>query len=333
EFATDLYDRSTIEALAERWARLLKAVSADPSRPIGSLDFLTEGEEARLRDWVTTSRPEVEESTLSGLFEARAALSPDVVALEAGDEIWTYAELNARANRIAHWLIGRGIGAEQLVGLALPRGAELFAAILGVVKAGAGYLPVDPDYPADRIAYMLADAAPALLLSSGRLAEELPDGLAVEGLAGVWDGQPVTDPTDAERVAPLTAANTAYVIYTSGSTGRPKGVTVTHAGLASLASTLVERCRTTDRSRVVQLASPSFDASVLELLMALSGGGALVVPPPGRLAGEDLARVLADRRITHAFIPPSVLATLPAQAPGTLTELSGLIVGAEACPP
>ncbi|MEU4120563.1 amino acid adenylation domain-containing protein, partial [Kitasatospora sp. NPDC028055] len=337
EFATELYDRSTIEALIARWVRLLRAVAADPSRPIGSLDVLTEGEEVRLREWATTARPEIDDATLPELFQARVQATPDAVALEAGDASWTYAELNARANRIAHWLIGRGIGAEQLVGLALPRGAELFAAILGVVKAGAGYLPVDPDYPADRIAYMLADAAPVLLLTTAELAPGLPDGLldglAVEELAEVWQAQPATDPTDADRIAPLTAANTAYTIYTSGSTGRPKGATVTHTGLASLASTLVERCLTTADSRVVQLASPSFDASVLELLMALSNGGTLVVPPPGRLAGEDLLRVLADRRITHAFIPPSILATLPAGAPDTLTDLSSLIVGAEACPP
>ncbi|MFB7669437.1 amino acid adenylation domain-containing protein, partial [Kitasatospora sp. NPDC056138] len=333
EFATDLYDRSTIEALIARWARLLKAIAADPSRPIGSLDILTDGEEIQLRDWATTSRPEVEDSTLPELFQARVAAAPDAIALEAGDVTWSYAELNARANRIAHWLISRGIGTEQLVGVALPRSAEQLAVILGIAKAGAGYLPVDPDYPADRIAYMLADAAPALLLTTGRLAQELPGGLAVDELAEVWDGQPVTDPTDADRIAPLTAANTAYTIYTSGSTGRPKGAIVTHTGLASLASTLVERCRTTAQSRVVQLASPSFDASVLELLMAISNGGTLVLPPPGRLAGEDLARILADRRITHAFIPPSILATLPAESPSTLTELSSLIVGAEACPP
>ncbi|MEU4120538.1 amino acid adenylation domain-containing protein [Kitasatospora sp. NPDC028055] len=341
EFATELYDRSTIEALIARWVRLLRAVAADPSRPIGSLDVLTEGEEGQLREWATTARPEIDDATLPELFQARVRATPDAVALEAGDASWTYAELNARANQVAHWLIGRGIGAEQLVGLALPRGAELFAAILGVVKAGAGYLPVDPDYPADRIAYMLADATPTLLLTTAELAPGLPDGLAdglldglaVEELAEVWRAQPATDPTDADRIAPLTAANTAYTIYTSGSTGRPKGATVTHTGLASLASTLVERCLTTADSRVVQLASPSFDASVLELLMALSNGGTLVVPPPGRLAGEDLLRVLADRRITHAFIPPSILATLPAGAPETLTDLSSLIVGAEACPP
>ncbi|MFB7669739.1 amino acid adenylation domain-containing protein, partial [Kitasatospora sp. NPDC056138] len=337
EFATDLYDRSTIEALTARWTRLLKAVAADPSRPIGSLDILTPGEHSQLRDWSATPRPEIADATLPELFEAQVQAAPDAVALEAGDATWSYAELNARANRIAHWLISRGIGTEQLVGVALPRRIEQLAVILGIAKAGAGYLPIDPDYPADRIAYVLADAAPALLLTTGRLAEDFPatggEILTIESQAKPWDEQPATDPTDADRIAPLTAANTAYTIYTSGSTGRPKGTTVTHTGLASLITTLVERCNTGPQSRVVQLASPSFDASMLELLLAIGNGGTLVQPTPGHLAGDDLARTLADRHITHAFIPPSVLATLPAEAARTLTDLTTLIVGAEACPP
>ncbi|MFF7459775.1 amino acid adenylation domain-containing protein, partial [Kitasatospora sp. NPDC008115] len=333
EFATDLYDRSTIEALTARWIRLLRSIAADPSRPIGFLDVLTPGEAAQLRDWASVPGAGTGAATLSELFQARVRATPDATALEAGDATWTYAELNARANRIAHWLISRGIGAEQLVGVALPRRMEQLAVILGIAKAGAGYLPVDPDYPADRIAYMLADAAPVLLLTSGPLAEELPDGLAVEELAGVWDGQPVTDPTDADRVAPLTPANTAYVIYTSGSTGRPKGTAVPHTGLAGVTASLIECCATGPDSRVLQLASPSFDVSIIEILMAISRGGALVVPQPGRLAGEELARTLADRRVTHAFIPPSALASMPEATAASLRDLHTVLVAGEACPP
>ncbi|MFF7459704.1 amino acid adenylation domain-containing protein, partial [Kitasatospora sp. NPDC008115] len=333
EFATDLYDRSTIEALIARWTQLLKAVTADPSRPIGSLDVLTEGEEARLRDWATMSRPEVEDSTLPGLFEAMVVAAPDAVAVDGADVCWTYRELNARANQIAHWLISRGIGPEDLVGVVLPRSIEQVAVILGVVKAGAGYLPVDPDYPADRIAYMLADAAPVLLLTDAGRAEELPDGLAVEELAGVWDGQPVGDPTDADRVAPLRAANTAYTIYTSGSTGRPKGVTVTHTGLASLVVTHLERFGVSAGSRVLQFASPGFDAAVWELVMALATGSVLVVAGSQRLVGEELGRVLVERRITHVTLPPSVLATLPVGSESVLSELGTIVVAGEACAP
>ncbi|MFJ8166800.1 amino acid adenylation domain-containing protein, partial [Streptomyces sp. NPDC096136] len=333
EFASDLYDRSTVEALATRWARILTAMAADPTRPIGSVDILTPAERERLDGWITTPRPEVKDATLADLFESRAQTGGDRTALDTGQATWTYAELNARANQIAHWLISRGIGAEQLVGLALPRSAELFAVLLGVAKAGAGYLPIDPEYPAERIAYMLADAAPVLVVTTEALAQELTDSTtAIVSLAACMaqvEAQSTANPADADRVTPVAPHNLAYTIYTSGSTGRPKGTTVTHTGLASLAATLGERCSTGPDSRTLQLASPSFDASMLELLMAISNGGTLVLPPPGRLAGEDLARTLSDARITHAFIPPSILDTVPAEAVHALPRLTHVLVGAE----
>ncbi|MFI1786840.1 amino acid adenylation domain-containing protein, partial [Streptomyces rubiginosohelvolus] len=304
---------------------------------IGSPDILTPTEHNQLRAWATTPRPEINDTTLPDLFEARAKAGPYTTVLDTGDATWSYAELNARANQIAHWLISRGIGAEQLVALALPRGAELFAAILGVVKAGAGYLPVDPDHPADRIAYMLTDAAPALLLSTDRLARDLVGGeteiIPLSAYSADADQQPSSNPTDADRVAPLTPRHLAYTIYTSGSTGRPKGTTVTHTGLASLAATLGDRSATGPDSRTLQLASPSFDASMLEFLLAISNGGTLVLPPPGRLAGEELGRILAERRITHAFIPPSILDTVPPAIAQNLPDLVHLLVGAEPFPP
>ncbi|MFF7459766.1 amino acid adenylation domain-containing protein, partial [Kitasatospora sp. NPDC008115] len=329
EFSTDLYDRATIQTLVERWTQLLRAAAANPSQRIGALNILTLRE--RLDRVVQSER--AEQPTLPELFQAQVEASSDAVALEAGDRLLTYGELNARANQIAHWLISRGIGAEDLVGVVLPRSVDQIAVILGIVKAGAGYLPVDPDYPSERIAYMLADAAPVLLLTGAGRAEELPDGLAVEGLAKVWDGQPVTDPTDADRVAPLKAANTAYVIYTSGSTGRPKGVAVTHTGLASLTMTHLERFAVTAGSRVLQFASPSFDGAVWELVMALTTGSVLVVAGSQRLVGEELVRVLAERRITHVALPPSVLATLPAGIESALPGLGTIVVSGEACPP
>nr|WP_128818887.1 amino acid adenylation domain-containing protein [Streptomyces sp. S063] len=337
EFSTDLYDRSTMEAITTRWTRLLQAIATDPSQPISSPDILTPTEHNQLRAWATTPRPEINDTTLPELFEARAKAGPYTTVLDTGDATWSYAELNARANQIAHWLISRGIGAEQLVALALPRGAELFAAILGVVKAGAGYLPVDPDHPADRIAYMLTDAAPALLLSTDRLARDLVGGeteiIPLSAYSADADQQPSSNPTDADRVAPLTPRHLAYTIYTSGSTGRPKGTTVTHTGLASLAATLGDRSATGPDSRTLQLASPSFDASMLEFLLAVSNGGTLVLPPPGRLAGEELGRILAEQRITHAFIPPSILDTVPPAIAQNLPDLVHLLVGAEPFPP
>ncbi len=332
EFATDLYDRSTIEALTTRWTRLLQAIATDPNQPISSLDVLTPGEAAQLQDWASAPSAGPGVATLPELFEAHVRATPDAIALETDDTTWTYTELNARANQIAHWLISRSIGTEQLIGLALPRSAEQLATILGITKAGAGYLPIDPDYPTDRITYILTDATPTLLLTTKELTQELPNGLAVEELAEAWDRQPTTNPTDTDRATPLTTANTAYTIYTSGSTGRPKGTAVPHTGLAGVTASLIECCATGPGSRVLQLASPSFDVSIIEILMAISRGGALVVPQPGRLAGDELARVLADRRVTHAFIPPSALASMPEGTAASLCDLHTVLVAGEACP-
>ncbi|MES4909614.1 MULTISPECIES: amino acid adenylation domain-containing protein, partial [unclassified Streptomyces] len=313
EFATDLYDRSTIRTLTDRWTRLLRAVVEDPARPIGSVDILAKRERDQLRDWGTDPRPEITDSTLPALFEAQVLATPDATALDTGEADWTYAELNARANQIAHWLIDQSIEAEQLVGLALPRGAEQIAAVLGIVKAGAVYLPIDPDYPADRIAYMLEDAAPALFLT-----EPQAD----------WDSRPTGNPATAP-----TPANTAYTFYTSGSTGRPKGSVIAHSGVAGLLTTMVERCTVGPHSRVLQLASPSFDPSLVEIFMALISGATLVMPPSGRLAGEELATVLAERQITHAFITASRLASLPADSHRTLSGLTTLGMIGEPTPP
>ncbi|MEE1806488.1 AMP-binding protein, partial [Streptomyces sp. BE133] len=223
---------------------------------------------------------------------------------------------------------------EDFVALALPRSVEMIVAQLAVAKAGAAFLPVDPEYPAERIAYMLADARPALLLTDTAVGERLPEAdvtrLLLDEAATVaaLATYPSSRPADADRVRPLVPANPAYLIYTSGSTGRPKGVTVQHTGLAAFSVTEVERFAVDADSRVLQFASPSFDASILELCMALPTGAALVVPPPGPLADEILADVLKSRRITHALIPPTALASV---SPVDLPHFRTLIVGGEAC--
>jgi amino acid adenylation domain-containing protein len=265
-------------------------------------------------------------ATLPELFERQVATTPDAVAvidIAAGAAAWTYAALDARADQIARWLVAQGICPEDLVAVALPRGPEQIATILGIAKAGAAYMPIDPAYPPERIAFLLEDARPS------RVIDTAP---AISGDAPGTPGTP-GNLGDADRVAPLAIDHAAYVIYTSGTTGTPKGTVVTHAGLAAMRASLVERCGVDGRSRMLQLSSPSFDASVLELVLALTTGAALVIPDRDRLAGDELARILAEQRVSHALIPPSVLATLPARAAAELVELRCLIVGAEACSP
>ncbi|HSZ29503.1 MAG TPA: amino acid adenylation domain-containing protein, partial [Pseudonocardiaceae bacterium] len=283
-------------------------------------------------------------ATFSELFEAQVARTADAPALVCAgpsQSEWSlsYADLEARANRLAHFLIAEGAGPEQVVALALPRSVDIVVAQLAVLKAGAAFLPVDPTYPAERIAFMLADARPVSVLTRRDVAPVLA---GVEGVPVLVVDEPAVGselatmsdrvPTDADRRCPLVPAHLAYVIYTSGSTGRPKGVTVTHAGLASFSAAEVDRYAVAPGDRVLEFSSPSFDASVLELCMSLPAGAALVVPPPGPLLGEQLADVLADGRVTHGLIPPAALATVPAAAAENgLPLLRTLIVGGEAC--
>ncbi|MEX3106148.1 non-ribosomal peptide synthetase [Streptomyces sp. ST1015] len=305
EYATDLFDPDTVETLVARWTRLLEAVVADPDTPVTHIDVLTDDERARLLNAPADDTGFV----IPKAFEARAALAPDAVAVTAGDVTLTYGELDRRANRFAHLLRERGVGPEQIVALVLPRSPELVVAVLGVLKAGAAYLPVDPEYPRSRIEFMLADARPALIVD---------------------DPRTVRDTRAYPQTAPevtVDARQPAYVIYTSGSTGRPKGVVVSHAGVGALHAATVERLAIDASSRILQFASPSFDASFWDLTNALLSGAGLVLAP----AAEPLS-ALTDRRlaVTHALVPPSVLAAV---ADDDVPPSTTLVVGGEACPP
>ncbi|MGP3972372.1 amino acid adenylation domain-containing protein, partial [Streptomyces sp. 6N223] len=222
-----------------------------------------------------------------------------------------------------------------VVGVAMPRCAEQVAVVLGIVKAGAAYLPIDPAYPAERIRYIAADARPALILTTVATAPDLPDDVAGTAVA-VDSPEPQASCQASLPSNPalhLDPAHTAYVIYTSGSTGRPKGVAVAHTGIAGLRATHVDALDAGSDARVVQFASASFDAAVWELIMALTTGGALVLPQQQRLVGGELLEMLADREVSHATLPPSVLATLPSGAPEALPGLRVLTVAGEACSP
>nr|AGS49961.1 long-chain-fatty-acid--CoA ligase [uncultured bacterium esnapd26] len=298
------------DAVLARFTQVLEAVVAAPQSPLSGVPIVLDSERQRLQAWNDTVT-EVPAQTLPEMFAAQVAATPEATAASFGNQSLTYAQLDVRANQFAHWLIDHGVGPEDRVAIMLPRCLELVIAVLGVSKAGAAWLPIDANYPQARIDYILADAQPAVVVDE-----------SVMRTAGGYPTDPVRLPAEPD--------NAAYVIYTSGSTGEPKGVVVSHTGLASLAASLVERLDLTARSRVLALASPSFDVSVLELLMAIGGGAALVIPPEGVVAGEELAEVLADREISHALIPPPVLATVP-ESPETV--LPCLVLGVAACPP
>ncbi|MEU4475720.1 amino acid adenylation domain-containing protein, partial [Micromonospora sp. NPDC023888] len=333
EYAADLYDRATAEAVVERWIQLIRQVVADPGRRVDTFDVITPEDDSRLAGWRRYER-DVPPVTFGDLFQRQVAATPDAIAVSDDSDVWTYRELNRYANHVAGRLIDSGIGPEDLVGIAMPRSARLVASLLGVLKAGAAYVPVDLVFPPRRNRHVLTDSAPRLVLTSRAGAENLPADLTCElVLVDDWGAGRDDDPTDADRVRPANVDSPAYVIYTSGSTGQPKGVVVTHRGLAAFAETLRERCAAGENDRVLQLSSPSVDASVLEMVWAFSSGARLVIASQHRLAGEELAEALAEQRITHAHIPPSALSTIAAEAAGRLPEFRLLSVGAEACPP
>ena len=291
-YSTDLFEHATAQSIVELFAALLDRLVAVPDEAVSAF--------AGFEVLPQTSLVDVPELALPDLFTLKA---PDAVAVECGEVRLTYAELDARANRLAHWLNAQGIGAEQLVALEFGRTADAFVAMLGVLKAGAAYLPLDPEYPRERIEFMVADARPALVL------RELPDLSGMPGTAldvRIQPDQP------------------AYVIYTSGTTGRPKGVVVTHTGFGSLL-TLAAEHGVAAGGRVLQFASFSFDVSVLEMWTAWSTGATLVVLPDR----TDVADFVARQRITYAKLPVSVVAAF-----GGDVELpvSTLVVGGEACP-
>ena len=219
--------------VGQRFIRLLEAVSEDVGQPIGGIDILGEEERAQiLEEWNDTGHP-VPESTLPELFEAQVEKLREATAVVFEEESLSYGELNRRANQLAHFLIARGIGAESIVGLALPRSFEMIVGLLGILKAGAAYLPLDLEYPKERIRFMLEDAEPACVVTQSSLAGQLPENTSLllldsaetrDELGGTGERNPV----EWQRVQPLRPWHPAYVIYTSGPRGCPKGVVITH---------------------------------------------------------------------------------------------------------
>ncbi|HFX1990347.1 TPA: pyoverdine non-ribosomal peptide synthetase PvdD, partial [Pseudomonas aeruginosa] len=235
DYATDLFDASTVERLAGHWRNLLRGIVANPRQRLGELPLLDAPERRQtLSEWNPAQRECAVQGTLQQRFEEQARQRPQAVALILDEQRLSYGELNARANRLAHCLIARGVGADVPVGLALERSLDMLVGLLAILKAGGAYLPLDPAAPEERLAHILDDSGVRLLLTQGHLLERLPrqagvEVLAIDGL--VLDGYAESDP-----LPTLSADNLAYVIYTSGSTGKPKGTLLTHRNALRLFS-------------------------------------------------------------------------------------------------
>ncbi|MEW2484833.1 amino acid adenylation domain-containing protein [Streptomyces sp. NPDC048411] len=315
EYSTALYDRTTVERMARHFVNLVESAVADPDLRLSRLELLDGSDLAVLLSEAHQYR--APDRCVHELVEERAAATPDAVAVVFGDQRLSYAELNARANRLAHLLRENGAGPGGLVGVGLDRDLDLVPTLLGVMKSGAGYLPLDPEHPADRIGYTVEDAGARLVVTSARHAAHL---------SGVVDGRLVVldDPADAAALAaspdhnPVSGAvpdDLIYTIYTSGSTGRPKGVGLSHSNVVRLFTSTEEHFGFGEQDVWTLFHSYAFDMSVWEIWGALVYGGRLVVVPPDvARAPEEFLRLLVDQQVTVLNQTPSAFRGLVALA-------------------
>ncbi|MEW1780512.1 amino acid adenylation domain-containing protein, partial [Streptomyces sp. NPDC086777] len=321
--SADLFDRASVEAFAQRYARVLATVAGDVRLRVSEIDVLSADERQRALVAWNDSGTTVDESTVvPELFAAQVARAPEAIAVVAADGELSYAELDERASRLAEVLVSRGVGAESVAAVVLERSADLVVALLAVWKAGGAYLPIDPSYPDARIAFMLGDCRPVCVVTSRDLAEGLPldPGVAVVCV----DDPRVADATVRSMVVRPAAGQAAYVIYTSGSTGRPKGVVVSHGALAGYVAWCVRAYPAVQESSLLH-APVSFDAGVTGLFGGLASGGCVFV---GAL-DEGLPALLGDRRLAFLKLTPSHLPVL-AELPEQCVPTKQLMVGGEA---
>ena len=310
EYATDLFDARTIERMAGHWRVLLEAIASDPEQRVSRLPLLTAAEVAEMEQWNATVAEYPRDRCLHELFEAQVQRTPHATALVFENERMDYAELNARANRLAHYLRTLGVGPEKPVAIAVERSPELLIGLLAILKAGGAYVPLDPTYPSERLGFMLSDARAPVLLTHERLRGRLPAHGAytvyLDALAEPLARLPEVDPPRS-----VTAENLAYVIYTSGSTGQPKGVMVEHRSIVNYLTWIGRTFPLAPSDRVLHKTPISFDAAAEEIFFPLVNGAAVVIAgaTTHRSVAEMIA-VLREQRISVLQVVPSLLGAL-----------------------
>ncbi|MCB1123646.1 MAG: AMP-binding protein, partial [Verrucomicrobiae bacterium] len=304
EFSTDLFDKETVQRMAEHYITLLESISANPEQTIGSLPMLSEPETyQQLEKWNNLEVYQGNQS-MHALFEKQVADNPEMKAISCSGENLTYRELNEQANRLAHYLTSLEVTPATRVGVCLERSVDLVITLLGILKAGGVYVPLDPGYPSERLAYMLKDATAPVLITKEALRERVAE---FEGRIVNLDSERDTirsmDKNNPE--ISVSAASPAYVIYTSGSTGTPKGMELPHSTLVNL---MVNGESETSGGRVAQFTSISFDVSLQEIFFALTSGSTLVVLDDEiRVKPEAFVRFLKEELITDLLVPDTVL--------------------------
>ncbi|MDP9901728.1 non-ribosomal peptide synthetase [Variovorax ginsengisoli] len=331
-YASELFDVQTIERMAGHYLAVLETLASEPQRAVSDIALLGKAESAQLASWSENTRRHEGAQPVHCQIESHARQTPEATALLFAQEVVSYGELNARANRLAHRLIALGVKPEALVGIAVDRSVEMMVGILAILKAGGAYVPLDPEYPADRLAYMVADSGLSLLLTQRHLRPLLPADEALRVLElDTLDvsGESVLDP----QVA-LHGEHLAYVIYTSGSTGKPKGAAIRHDALYSCMAWMQETYRLTEADTVLHKAPFGFDVSCWEMFWPLTTGVRLVIANPGdHRDPERLVQLIQRHQITTLnFVPSMLQAFLAHEGIEATTRLRYIIVGGEAMP-
>ncbi|MGA9379142.1 MAG: amino acid adenylation domain-containing protein, partial [Phormidium sp.] len=332
EYATDLFEVDTIKRIARHLEVLLEAIAQNPQQPISKLPLITTAEIQQLQSWNQTNTDYPQDQTFVTLFEQQATKNPDNIALVFQNRSLTYQDLNQKANQLAHYLIKNyQIQPDTLIAICVERSLEMIVGVLGILKAGGAYIPIDPNYPQERIKFMLEDTATSVLLTQTFLKPELlkielKHPLQIISLdEETFNSRLIDNPNPQSKPNDL-----AYVIYTSGSTGQPKGVMIEHRAIVNLSHTWSQMFQVQPQSRLLQFGSFSFDLSVGEITTALVAGACLYLDNKETLLpSQNLVDFLIQNQITHGFLSPSALSVLPE---ANLPDLQSLTVGGEACP-
>ena len=361
DYRPDLFDAATAEALGRRLIRLLEAAVADPERALGSLPILEPAErDTILRRWNDTGHALADSpvqpladadaidgardrapasaavpATLPALFAAQARRTPAAAAVLFEDRVLSYAELDAHANRLAHHLQSLGVGPETIVGLCVERSPEMVVGLMGILKAGGAYLPLDPNYPRERLSFMLADAGTAVLVTQQALLDRLPEAAQAHLVRLDADWPAIARRPDTAPPLKLDPDHPAYVIYTSGSTGTPKGVVVGHGALSNFLGSMAEQVPLEPDDGLLAVTTIGFDIAALELYLPLLGGASIVLTSRHTVQdAQALAKTIGASRATVMQATPTLWQSLMADGGAHLPDLKGLamLTGGEPLP-